>query len=175
MSSNRLRVNSSKTKCIWLGTRQQLPKLDMATLASEFAYFIFSCVVRDLGVILDQELTFAPHLNLLTRASYYQLRKLRTVARSLTPTAIATLVHSSGAHRLAYCSCLYTLASRTPRLSCLDRILRTAARLIAVVGPSIWNGLHLSIRSLPRTLSQTFLSQLKAVLFGRIWIGSASE
>src|SRR6218665_789345 len=31
-------------------------------------------------------------------------------------------------------------------------------RAFAVAGPSIWNGLPLSIRSLPRTLSQTFLS-----------------
>src|SRR6218665_3265995 len=45
----------------------------------------------------------------------------------------------------------------------------------AVVGSSIWNGLPLSIRSLPRTLSQTFLSQLKAVLFGRAGVGSTSE
>ena len=47
--------------------------------------------------------------------------------------------------------------------------------LHAVVGPTIWNGLPLSIRSLLRTLSQTFLSQLKAVLFGRAGVGSASE
>src|SRR6218665_1706515 len=45
----------------------------------------------------------------------------------------------------------------------------------AVVGPSIWNGFPLSIRSLPRTLSQTFLSQLKAVLFGHVGVGSATE
>src|SRR6218665_2364117 len=54
---------------------------------------------------------------------------------------------------------------------------RTSARqkrAFAVVGPSIWNGLPLSILSLPRTLSQTFLSQLKAVLVG-LGVGSASE
>src|SRR6218665_2304754 len=34
-------------------------------------------------------------------------------------------------------------------------------RAFAVVGPSIWNGLPLSISSLPRTLSHTFLSQLR--------------
>src|SRR6218665_649582 len=45
-------------------------------------------------------------------------------------------------------------------------------RASAVAGPSIWNGLPLSICSLPRTLSQTFLSQLKAVLFGRVGVGS---
>ena len=48
-------------------------------------------------------------------------------------------------------------------------------RAFAVAGPSIWNGLPLSIRSLPRTFSQAFLSQLKVVLFGRVGVGSASE
>jgi len=61
MSSNRLHLNSLKTKFIWLGT--QLAKLDMATLTADFPHFIFSSVVHDLGVTLDQELTFAPHLN----------------------------------------------------------------------------------------------------------------
>src|SRR6218665_3470359 len=78
---------------------------------------------------MDQELTFAPHLNPLSRSCYYQLCQLRTVARSLTPTATATLVHSFVASRLYYCSCLYTGLPAT-RLSCLDRVLRSAARLI---------------------------------------------
>src|SRR6218665_3153417 len=33
MSSNRLRLNPSKTQYIWLGTRQQLAKLDLAAMA----------------------------------------------------------------------------------------------------------------------------------------------
>src|ERR1043165_8729640 len=56
MSSNRLRLNSSKTQFIWLGTRQQLAKLDMAAIATAFPHFVFSSEVRDLGVTLDQEL-----------------------------------------------------------------------------------------------------------------------
>ena len=51
MSSNLLRLNSLQTKFIWLGTRKQLAKLDMATLTADFPHFIFSSVVR--GVILD--------------------------------------------------------------------------------------------------------------------------
>ena len=94
----------------------------MVALAADFPHFIFSSVVRDLGVTLDQKLTFAPHLNSLSRSCYYQLRQLRTVARSLTPTATATLVHSFVASRLDYCSCLYTGLPAT-RLSCLDRVL----------------------------------------------------
>ena len=45
---------------------------------------------------------------------------------------------------------------------------------LAVVGPSIWDGLPLSISSFPRTLSETFLFQLRVVLFGHAGVGSAS-
>src|SRR5688572_11218284 len=39
------------------------------------------------------------------------------------------------------------------------------SRAFSVVGPSTWYGLPLTLRSLPRTLSRAFLSQLKMVLF----------
>src|SRR6218665_3440105 len=42
MSSNRLRLNPHKTQFIWLGTRQQLAKLDMVALTSAFPHFTFS-------------------------------------------------------------------------------------------------------------------------------------
>src|SRR5688572_17628791 len=85
MSSNRFRFNFLKTQFIWLCTHH------MAALATAFPHFVFSSVVRDLGVTLDQELTYAPHIHSLSRACYYQLRQLRTIARSLSPTATAFL------------------------------------------------------------------------------------
>src|SRR6218665_1095253 len=39
MSSNRLSLNPSKTQLIWLGTRQQLLKLDFALFAAQFPQF----------------------------------------------------------------------------------------------------------------------------------------
>ena len=83
MSSNRLRLNPTKTQYIWFGTRQQLAKIDMKALALEFPLITFSPFVRDLGIILDQELTFTRHINLLCRSCYYQLRQLKVVSRSV--------------------------------------------------------------------------------------------
>src|SRR6218665_3863484 len=57
-----------------------------------------------LGLTLDQQLTFAPHINRLCRDCYYQLRQLRVISRSLTSTATATLVHAFVTSRLDYCS-----------------------------------------------------------------------
>src|SRR6218665_3239188 len=78
---------------------------------------------------LDCELTFSTHINLLSRDCSYQLRQLRTVPRSLTASATATLVHAFVANRLDYCSSLYASLPAC-RLGCLDRVLRSAALLI---------------------------------------------
>jgi len=48
-------------------------------------------------------------------------------------------------------------------------------RAFSVVGPSIWNGLPLEIRLLPRDTSSTFYRLLKTYLYHRGWTGSASE
>src|SRR6218665_1290997 len=78
MSSNRLLLNRQKSQYIWFGTRQQLDKLDLAALSLEFPTFVFSTSVRgDLGVILDQELSFVEHITALTRSCFYHLRQLR--------------------------------------------------------------------------------------------------
>jgi len=80
-------------------------------------------------VTLDQELTFVQHINLLCRSCYYQLRQLRVVSRSLSPSAASTLVHAFVVYRLDYCSAVYE-GLPICRLKCLDRVLRTAARLV---------------------------------------------
>src|SRR6218665_44797 len=128
LSSNRLCLNPGKTKFMWFGTRQQLAKLNLDDLANKFPSYTFSATARDIGILLDQELTFAPHLHRLSRDCYYQLRQLRTVARSLTASAATTLVHAFVTSRLDYCSTLYT-GLPACRLSCLERVMRSAARL----------------------------------------------
>src|SRR6218665_930717 len=49
------------------------------------------------------------------------------------------------------------------------------SRAFSVVGPLVWNGLPLALRSLPRVFFLKFLQQLKTTLFGHAGVGSASE
>jgi hypothetical protein len=95
----------------------------------KYPHFTFSTSVRNLGVILDQELTFTRHINLLCRSCYYQLRQLKVISRSLTSRAAATLVHAFVVSRLDYCSSMY-VGLPACRVGPLNRVLRTAARLI---------------------------------------------
>src|SRR6218665_2747994 len=45
---------------MWLGTRQQLAKLDLAAMAVRFPHIAFSLTVRDLGLTPQSALEFFP-------------------------------------------------------------------------------------------------------------------
>ena len=85
MSSIIMCLNQLKTQYIWFGTHQEFNKLDLRSLALEFSNLLFSTCVWNLGVILDQELSFVEHFKTLTRSCYYQLHQLRVVVRFLSP------------------------------------------------------------------------------------------
>src|SRR6218665_3796848 len=67
MATNRLLLNPSQTQAIWLGGHRQLAKIDSQRLSSLFPHITFSTCVRDLGAMLDSELTFSHHINLIAR------------------------------------------------------------------------------------------------------------
>ena len=77
-------------------------ELNLDDLANKFPSYTCSATARDFGVLLDQELTFAPHLHRLSCDFYYQLLQLCTVAYSLTASAATTLVHAFITSRLDY-------------------------------------------------------------------------
>src|SRR6218665_3547754 len=100
LASNRLLLNRTKTQFIWLGSRRRLANIDRCSVAETFPHLVYCDNIRELGIILDQELNFSAHINQLTRSCYYQLRQLRTVSRSLSHDAAATLVHAFVTSRL---------------------------------------------------------------------------
>jgi len=61
---------------------------------------------RDLGVIIDSQLSLSAHVTALCRSRYYQLRQLRPEIRSLTSDAAKTLVEAFITCRLDYCNSL---------------------------------------------------------------------
>ena len=94
MSSNRLKLNADKTEFIWLGTRQQLAKITRQPLDVGGSPVTPVNKVRDLGVMVDDELTMTVHVNHVVRSCFYQLRQLRSVRRCLPFEAQRTLVHA---------------------------------------------------------------------------------
>jgi len=108
------------------------PAAGQAGLSAEFPTFLFCTSVRDLGVILDEELSFAEHITARTRFCYYHLRQLRVISRSLSSSSASTLVHAFIANRLNYCSSLYCGFPQV-LLQPLKGVLRADARMIGGV------------------------------------------
>ena len=107
MSSNRLKLNSDKTQLIWLGSRQQLLKVNPDSILLGASTVRFQSSVVDLGVVLDSNLSMRDHVSRLCRTSYlYQLRQLRVIRRSLTTRACTQLVLALVNSRLDYCNSL---------------------------------------------------------------------
>ena len=104
LSVNRLRLNPTKTQIIWLGSKQQLMIIPVNGLVMGSTTIKAVDTVRDLGVIVDSQLTMSAHVKKLCQTCYYQLRQLRSIARSLTGDTAKTLVHSFIACRLEYCN-----------------------------------------------------------------------
>ena len=133
MSSNRLSLNTSKTQFIWLGTKHSLAKRDTDRLSSLHPSLTELTSVRNLGFIIDQELSMKDHITKLCQSCYYQLRQIRAVRHSLTQTAIQTLVHAFVCTRIDFAnSLLYGTSAYL--LDRLQSVLNSAARLILKIG-----------------------------------------
>jgi len=87
MSSSRLRLNHKKTEVMWLGSRQRLDKLSVQQVTVVSSPVTVSSHARNLGVIIDSQLSMPGHVNALCQSCYYQLRQLRPVIRSLWRTS----------------------------------------------------------------------------------------
>lgn len=129
LSSCRLRLNPSKTLVIWLGGKHQVTKVpfDSVPILSSTVSTVESA--RDLGVVLDSQLTMSAHVNSVCRSAYYQLRQLRPVVRSLSADAARTIVQAFVSSRLDYCnSVMYGVADGL--MQRLQAVQNAAARLV---------------------------------------------
>ena len=130
MSSNRLRLNVSKTEILWLGSSRRLARTALpSSIVIDNCSVPLADEVKCLGVTIDSALTFSKHVSSLVRTCYFQLRQLRSIRKSLTVDTCHALVRSLIISRLDYCNGILTGAP-ADLLNRLDGVLRGAARLI---------------------------------------------
>ena len=94
ISSNRLRLNPSKTELIWLGSSRRLHHCSGTGMrVSDVDLRPVDCV-RDLGVLTDSGMTLARQVNYISGVCFFQLRQLRIIHRSLTADDARALVRA---------------------------------------------------------------------------------
>jgi len=74
MASNRLKLNEDKTQIIWLGTWHELNETLPQTLTLRNGTLLqFSTAVKNLGVLIDSQLTMADDIAAVCRSGFFQL------------------------------------------------------------------------------------------------------
>ena len=130
---NRLSLNTGKTQFIWFGTRNGLAKRDTNQLSNQSPSLVELTTVKNLGFTLDHELSMRDHVSKLCQSCYFQLRQIRTIRHSLSPSAIRTLVHAFICSRIDFSNSLL-YGTSTYLLDRLQSVLNSSARLILKLG-----------------------------------------
>ena len=107
-ASRRLQLNTDKTEAIWFGSRAYINNLSLhdRTLTIDDTTINTTDVVRDLGVLLDSELSMTQHVAKVASVCFYHIRRLRQIRRRVGQDVTTRLVLALVMTRLDYCNCL---------------------------------------------------------------------
>ena len=130
MHSDKLKLNSDKTECLLIGTRQQLQKVsNISTLSVGDSQIAPSCEGRNLGTWFDSKMSMLSHINKTCSSAFYYLYNMRRIRKYLSRSVTESLVHAFITSRIDYCnSLLYGLPNS--HIMKLQRIQNAAARLV---------------------------------------------
>ena len=129
MTSNRLRLNPSKTELIWLGSSRRLHHCPADKVRISDADIQPVESVRDLGVLIDGAMTLTTHVNHLVGTWFFQLQQIRIIRRSLSTDAAHSLVRALIHARIDYCNGLLASCPKylTDKLQSVLRRRQTSA------------------------------------------------
>uniref|UniRef100_A0A669DS15 Reverse transcriptase domain-containing protein n=1 Tax=Oreochromis niloticus TaxID=8128 RepID=A0A669DS15_ORENI len=126
MAENFLQLNQDKTEVLIIGPEAQREKL----LSKLQAFSVCpSLQVKNLGVILDSELGFIPHIKHVTKIGFYHLKNIARVRPILSRANTEMLMHAFITSRIDYCN---ALLSGLPKknISPLQLLQNSAARVL---------------------------------------------
>ena len=129
MSESFLCINQSKTKILVMATPAARKNIHIGGtfINNECIRFVDSA--KNLGVLLDNELSFTKQVNKIVKNCYHTIRKLSRIKSLLTHEHLCTLVCSLVFSQLDYCNSLYYGIDSTS-LKKLQSVQNCAARLV---------------------------------------------
>ena len=129
MTINKLKLNGDKTEFILLGRKRHLSETVINHLSIGSSCVSSSSSVRNLGVLLDSELSMQPQISSVCKSAYFHLRNIARIRKYLTESAAHSIVHAFVTSRIDYCNSLLSGMSKAS-LSKLQHVQNSAARLV---------------------------------------------
>ena len=129
MGSHFLKLNTDKTKIIFLHPTNLKSVVKIKGFFYENQCIRFSDVVKLLGVYIDENLTFDEHVSTIVSSSFYHLSNIAKIRRYLSQADTEKLIHALISTKLDYCnSLLFGVKSST--LASLQSVQNRAARIV---------------------------------------------
>ncbi len=129
MTENKLKLNEEKTEAMLVGPAKKCSNLPWKSLTLGDAIIPFSSQAKNLGVILQPDLSMEKNVLDVCRKCYFHLRNISSSRHLLTQDATATLVRTLIFSRLDYCNSLFDNITQE-NIDKLQRIQNSAARLV---------------------------------------------
>ncbi len=105
MTSNFLLLNSDKTEILLIGPKNSTQNLLDYNLQLD-GYTVTSSTVKNLGVILDSNLSFENHISNVTKTAFFHIRNIAKLRNMWSVSDAEKLVHAFMTSRLDYCNAL---------------------------------------------------------------------
>lgn len=126
MASN---LNEDKTEVIVLGSRQLTSRITIRSVTFGNSVIPISSKVRDLGLMLDSNLTFHDHVSNVSSASFAALKTIARVRRSLTAEQCLLLVNALIMSRVLFCfTALNGITNQ--EMNRIQRLLKASLRTV---------------------------------------------
>ena len=129
MSSNRLKLNPTKTEFMWCSTPHQRHYIDNSPFIVAGVSIAPVESVRLLGVHIDSELTMSSHVSRTISSCFYQLRRMKSIRRSLPMDAAKSVINAFVISRIDYCNGLYAGIAQK-QCDRLQSVLNASARFL---------------------------------------------
>ena len=126
MCQNFLKLNEEKTEVVVFGAKEERLKV-RAQLQTTMLKTTDKA--RNLGVVMDSDLNFNSHINIIKKSAYYHLKNISRVRGLMSQQDLEKLVHAFIFSRLDYCNGVFTgLPKKSIRQ--LQLIQNAAARVL---------------------------------------------
>ena len=128
MTNNFLLLNSDKTEILLIGPENITQNLVDYNLQLD-GCTVTSSTVKNLGVILDSNLSFENHISHVTKTAFFHLRNIAKLRNMLPVPDAEKLVHAFMTSRLDYCNALLGGCSASS-INKLQVVQNAAARVL---------------------------------------------
>ena len=129
MAVNKLKLNDDKTEIILFKNPRVSSDISEVTLNINDNMITSSKSVKDLGVLLDYDLSMSSQVSSLCKNMYFKLKQIGSVRQFLTTSVTATLVTSLVLSKLDYCNSVLS-GITGDKIKKLQTVQNNAARLV---------------------------------------------